>query len=346
MKFKAVLFVVLLFGLLAGFRLPAVADPLFQELTPLNIELELELRSLCREKDRSLCEDRPGLLSYQTGAGEWRAIPVQIRSRGLWRLHKMSCTFPPLFLLFEEADVAGTLFEGQFMLPMTTHCTNRELAFRKYVLKEYLAYRLYGLFSEKNVQARLVNVSYHDPSVGKRYKPRYAFFTEHFKSVALRNDSTVVEKPWVNIDQFDPLEMTTLALFQFMIGNTDWSSLACHNITLLQSANGALSPLPFDFDFSGLVNARYASPPPNLRIKNVRQRLYRGFCYPDMDWEMVYATFLGKQDQVFAAVEELAAFSKRAMLESKYYIRGFYDILESPRKRQEEIEGDCRPIDQ
>ena len=36
--------------------------------------------------------------------------------------------------------------------------------------------------------------------------------------------------------------------------------------------------MPYDFDYSGLVDAPYAVPPDSIHLANVRVRRYRGFC--------------------------------------------------------------------
>ena len=55
--------------------------------------------------------------------------------------------------------------------------------------------------------------------------------------------------------------------------------VCCHNAELIGPlAPGAVTPIPYDFDFSGFVNAPYATPPAELDISDVRQRRYRGYC--------------------------------------------------------------------
>jgi hypothetical protein len=291
----------LLAGLLVAPRLQALDSPLFSEATPLRFVLEYEFSDLCREPDAALCTDAPGMLHLEAGDGSRRSLRVGIRTRGWWRLHKMRCVYPPLFIVFGGDGLDGTPFERQTLLPLTTHCFSHDYRFRLYLLKEYLAYRIYGLFSDHSVRVRLAEVTYRDTSKGKEDGPRPAFFSEHFRSVAARSGAELLAKRLIGPGELDAMEMTTLAVFQYMIGNTDWSALAGHNVVLLRSADGRTSPLPFDFDFSGLVNADYAAPPPKLPIRRVTQRLYRGFCYPGLDWEQVYQTFLEKEALVMAA---------------------------------------------
>ena len=64
---------------------------------------------------------------------------------------------PPLFVSFGDETARGTLFEGQTMLPLTTHCRDSS-SYEQYVLKEYLAYRIYNLLTDKSLRVRLARV--------------------------------------------------------------------------------------------------------------------------------------------------------------------------------------------
>ena len=318
------------------------AAPLFLSSEPLDMELSLNLRALCRRPDRRGCEDVMGRVSWSGPDGSVSTLDVRVRPRSGWRLNKLKCNLPLLFLIFDEQQVEGTLFEGQFLLPMTTHCKSHRDSFQEYVLREYAAYRLYRLFSTRSLNARLLRVTYLDTSRNRTLGPAHAFFTEHFEAMAARNGSEPVRIDWVDPYGLDPLESTTLALFQYMIGNTDWSIVQPQNTVYIKSAAGRLSPVPFDFDFSGLVNARYAGPPPGLPIRTVRQRLYRGFCYPDLDWGERYRYFLDRQAEVFRTLREIAPYSRDSAEQPLDYISGFYDTLASQEERSRRIEQSCR----
>lgn len=257
---------------------------------------------------------------------------------------EMRCTYPPLFVEFVEDEVVGTLFEGQFSLPLTTHCFSRRKDSAQNVLREYLAYRIYRLFSEKSVSARLAWVTYRNKSGKAESKQFPAFFTEHFESVAARNDADLFRANYISAALVDPVESTILAVFQYLIGNTDWSMLTGHNTALMRERDGSVSIVPFDFDFSGLVNARYAGPPPKLPIRRVTQRLYRGFCYAGLDWDSVYRLFIDRKPQVFGLIDEIAQWSKSSGRHARSFIEDFYGTLESPKKRRERIEESCRPL--
>jgi hypothetical protein len=171
-----------------------------------------------------------------------------------------------------------------------------------------------------------------------------AFFTEHFDHVALRNQARRVY-----LDYFDPREaneneLTVMALFQYLIANTDWSVIDGHNMAYLQAPGEPVSPLPFDFDFSGLVNAEYAGPPRKLPLLSVRQRLYRGFCHERLDWDAVFGRFIESEAAVMAELDAIDAMSSSARRDAKGFLSKFFNIIRSPEKRQKNIEQRCRRL--
>jgi hypothetical protein len=102
--------------------------------------------------------------------------------------------------------------------------------------------------------------------------------------------------------------------------------------------------VPYDFDYSGVVNAEYAHPPDFARIRSVRERLYRGFCRPEIDWDEVFRRFLDQRNEVMDAIETLPGLvdSRRDFV--RKYINRFWDILETKQKRDRLIVKACRKM--
>ena len=137
--------------------------------------------------------------------------------------------------------------------------------------------------------------------------------------------------------------------FQFMIGNTDWSGAEMHNMELFQTPGGGTSTVPFDFDFSGLVQARYAVPDQSLPIRRVRDRLFRGFCPDQMnrgpeDYESVYAIFLEKKEEIYESWRNQEGLEEDRVEDTLEYFDDFYDILSDPRKIQRQMTATCRRL--
>src|SRR5262245_12686618 len=185
-------------GALPAEAAPAQAAPtqgLFDSDEPLDVALYADLQALCRDPDKD-CADLPATLVYSDDGAD-KSVQVALHTRGRFR-STGGCDLPALFVYF-GADTIGTLFAGEKMLPLTTHC-RKTAQFEQYVVKEYLAYRIYNVLTDKSLRVRLARVTYHDASSRAAPLVRYAFFTEHFDSLAHRN-AAVVFKP----EKFDLL---------------------------------------------------------------------------------------------------------------------------------------------
>ena len=319
----------------------AAQAQLFEEAEPLAITLSFDPGTLCRAGAEVGCPDSRATLTYIDGDGAARALPVWIRARGRWRNVRANCSMPPLSVIFDEAATTGTLFAGHAMLPLTTHCNERPEAQEQYVLKELLAYHVYNELTDTSMRVRLARVRYEHTGRRPHTVERYAFFTEHFDSIAMRNNAQFF--PTENFDPrtADAAQLATLELFQFMIGNTDWSLLRGHNIAHFRATDGTVTAVPYDFDFSGLVDAQYATPAPQLPIRNVKQRLFRGVCRPDVDWSSVFATFEARRGTIAQLTGALDV-PGSVREETQRYLDGFFEILGSAPRREREIVGACR----
>ena len=320
---------------------PVAAQPatLFADHEPLGLELVMENKALCRGQ-KARCEDAPATLKYRAADGTEQAIAVSVRARGKWRNTAGNCTIPPLFMTMTGAT-DGTLFEGQSMLPLTTHCRVSPATYEQLVLKEYLAYRIYNLLSDDSLRVRLVRITYRDPT-RERAVERYAFFTEHFDSLAARRGATVLDTAEFDAAKADPRSLATYALFEYLIGNTDWSIIAGHNTLHLGAADASQLVVPFDFDFSGLVDAPYAGPPPTLPIDSVTDRLFRGFCSTAVDWPALFAHFQEHRAAIAQLIATEAGLDSKHRATAAAFIAEFYEVIDSPARRQAEILDECR----
>jgi hypothetical protein len=246
-----------------------------------------------------------------------------------------------LFVFFDAQTAAETPFAGQPMLPLTTHCRDRA-SYDQYVLKEYLAYRIHNLLTDKSLRVRLATITYRDTAEPQHGTTHFGFFTEHFDSLALRHKARVSRAEALDLARVEPQELATLALFQYMIGNTDWSAIYGHNTVALQDTAETISVIPYDFDFSGLVDSEYAGPPPELPIRSVRQRIFRGFCTPAPDWDAVFRDFAARRDVIVDLVETVPALVPAQRARTLAYLEAFFDLLASPERRAASIVAACR----
>lgn len=318
---------------------PAPAQGVFDRDAPLALDLYADLKALCRDPQRKGCADLPATLVYPDDDGAEKSVAVSLRSRGRFRTTSGGCEQPALFVFF-TGETAGTLFAGEKMLPLTTHC-RKGAQYEQYVIKEYLAYRIYNALTDKSLRARLARVTYHDTSGRAEPLVRYAFFTEHFDSLARRENAVVFKPERFDLLEADANEIATLDLFEYMIGNTDWSAVFGHNVVLIRDAAGRPTAVPYDFDFSGLVDADYATVAPQLPIRDVKQRLFRGVCRADTDWERVFASFAERREAIHWLFDT-QAMDGAARAQAQRYVDGFFAVLDSPSRRSHEVVAACR----
>jgi hypothetical protein len=112
----------------------------------------------------------------------------------------------------------------------------------------------------------------------------------------------------------------------------------------IRDAEGIATAVPFDFDFSGLVDAPYAGPNPKLPLRNVKERLYRGFCNPGTDWAALFAEFQTRQAQISGLIEAVPDLSEREVKVATRYVDRFFAVVASGKQRQRKIVEACRPF--
>ena len=318
----------------------ASSNGVFDEVAPLEMELVFDSQALCRNPQKAECADLPATIVYRDASNREQRVSSALRTRGRYRKDTVECALPALFVFF-TGDTKDTLFADENMLPLTTHCA-RPAEYEQYLLKEYLAYKIYEALSSNSLRVRLVHVTYRDSAGRLAPLERYAFFTEHFDSFARRHGVAVRSKQLFDPRTADANEVAVFDLFQYAIGNTDWSAVKGHNVLVVASENGLATPVPFDFDFSGLVDAEYASVAPELAIRSVRQRVFRGICDPKTDWDAAFAHFAARRDDVLELADEIQGLEPKHRDRAVDYLEGAFATFTSPERRQTLIVDACR----
>ena len=333
--------VMLLLLLLPGIAL-GDGSPLFDSDEPLEITIEFPVRHLIRK-----AADRPvvdAAATYTGADGEVVSLPVQMSTRGKSRL--TVCQFPPLSLSVKKKAAKGTVFEGQKSLKIVTHCKPHTL-YRGYLLEEQAIYEALNVLTEVSFRTRLLRVTYRDTEKEGFEITEDAFFIESIGEVAARNALERKKVPRTKIEQLDPAYAQLVTMFQFLIGNTDWSvktapagSNCCHNGRILgpQGEEAGWKIVPYDFDQAGFIDTEYAAPAEQLRIRSVRQRLWRGRCVHNAELDGVVALFNERRAELESALVKPGA---RGAGSARKYIEAFYKIINDPKKRQKTIEKRC-----
>ena len=265
---------VTLLGITAGSAVGA--STLFNDDAVIDVALTGPLETLLDDT-----RDRKQHAFVLRAHGKDHEVKVRVRGKSRVRI----CSFPPLRINFNDQDTIDSVFEGQDKLRVVTHCRRGEDAARD-ALEEYAAYRIFNLVSDVGYRVRLLRVTYVDTEGRRKYEnlERFAFLIESDEALAERTGGRPAYVDGVSLRSLDEEQAATVYVFQYLIGNTEWSLVkaeddehCCHNGDLFE-IDSNLFYVPYDFDLAGLVDADYAYPDPSLPIRKVTQRYYRGFC--------------------------------------------------------------------
>lgn len=301
--------------------------PLFRSQEPLYLILETDFEKILKEV-KTLDVRQSGHLKYKSATGDTHLIPVKTEPRGHYRRDPSNCTFPPLSVKFPQKN-AGTPFEDITKLKIVTQC-RRKARGQAYVVKEYLCYRFFNALTDTSFMVRPAFITYVDIHAKDTLDTHFTFFIERTRELRRRTGSEKIASEHFNLKWLDDYQATRLSLFQFMIGNTDWSAYQNHNTKAMESA-GKRMAVPYDFDWSGFVNTAYATPHPDYPIKNVTQRHYIG---KDADIEVFRRAakeFKKAEQDVYALIENNKLLPEKEKKRSLRYIESFYDILSNER---------------
>jgi hypothetical protein len=196
-------------------------------------------------------------------------------------------------------------------------------------LKEYLAYRLFNVVTHKSLRARLTKVNYVDQATGQATGTRYGMFIEDDGDVAKRMEGRTVAMPRLLFKDVDSDSLMPMMIFEYMIGNTDFSIYALHNVKLVQRPDNTFHPVAYDFDFSGMVRAPYAAPDRALMLTSVRERMYRGPCRPAPQVDPYIANFVAKRDQLRALPDAIPGLDKASKEDVRSYLDEFFNQIKN-----------------
>lgn len=334
---------VLVAGLLLAAAAPLPAQRLFRATDPVPVTFTTDLRALLRERDSTRVVPHPAVMTYRDVDGRTRSMPVTLRARGHFRRQARNCDFPPLRVEFRKRDAEGTLFQGNTQLKLTTACRPRSAEYQQYVLAEYALYRAYALVSPVHFRTRLVQATYRDSAGRADSVTSWAFFLEDDREVAKEHDVAVEGRTGARFDDLDPDQLAITALFEYLIGNTDWSIGGLHNIALLRDSAVTIRPVAYDFDWSGAVNPRYAFPDAKLPIRKVTERLYRGPCLTEAAWQPYVARFQKARPAIDSLYGTIPGLDADRVASTRRYFDDFWRTLETPRLFRREIIATCLP---
>ncbi|NGP77412.1 hypothetical protein G3570_12260 [Balneolaceae bacterium YR4-1] len=311
---------------------------LFASDEPLEIRLEGDVGELMDDRgedpDYHLMK-----LHYNLQNTPEKALDLRVRVRGNFRRLEENCDKPPLKFNFKDHPAPDTsIFAGQKELKLVVPCDGE-----KYVVREYLTYKLYNLITDYSFKVRQVRFSYHDSEKNKFSDPVFAFLIEDQNLLAERKVATLYDRNNLRPESIDEQPFLRLSVFAYLIGNTDWSVQFQHNLKVLfLEKEKVFVAVPYDFDLVGLVSSPYAKPAEALRLRSVRERVYRGHCMEDLSpLDPIFDEFRKLKPEMYAL------YTGNELLEEDYidwtldYFDDFYKIINNRKKRDKVFSYPC-----
>lgn len=300
---------------------------LFGESDPMQITLTFNIKMYQREKNKG--EYMPVQFQYQLNDTLSLEKELRLKARGMFR--RNHCSLAPFWLNIRKSGLQGEELEDIDRIKIVTHCKGGQ-AYEEYVLKEYLCYKIYNIISPVSFRVRLVKMTYVDTGRKNKVTEGWAFMIEPEEMLAKRMDAVVVKRDDLSTGLLRPWEIDVLALFQYMIGNVDYSVYGRQNLKFLGLpgyGTAGFSPVPYDFDYTGLVDAYYAIPSEYTGINSVRERYYLGPCREDAAYEAAIEHIKLCREEILQMIHSFEYLDKRNKNEVIHYLEKYFESSEN-----------------
>lgn len=327
-----------------GTTVPLVAQTttsasIFQELQrydPLVIILETDLAAIQDEPD-SIASWHTGVLTVMQADTVAHRYNVSVKARG--NMRRKYCEFPPLKIRFNP-EVPGDTLDDSDELKLVSAC-NEDTESAGLVQREALMYRLFNQLTDQSFRVKTVRISVKNTGKRQRVTERPAFFIESASEVARRLGMQPYNPRVISSRSIDSVSYDRMCIFQFMIGNTDWSLRSKHNVKMFKPEEGLPIAVPYDFDYSGAVDASYAVPHERIPIENVRQRYYMGRCRDANVIQERLVEFRQKKAAIVSQCDKMPELGKNDRRVVRQYLETFFELINKPDQVQKNMVDVC-----
>ena len=299
---------------------------LFEDEKIIEITLSLDLTTYFKLKPKD--EYLKANLTIHLSKKDSISRDIGLKTRGIWR--NQNCTFAPIELNIKKAGFGYADLDKISKLKLVPQCNFNKIN-EDYILREFLAYKLFNVLTDTSFRVRLLRVNYVDTQ--KKRKPiiQYAFFIEPLEMLSARTNCLPIKLRTLNQKSIIPRIMDRLSIFNFMIGNYDWSVPGQHNVSVIKSLSyeptGLGIAIPHDFDWTGLVNPTYAIPTEEIGTENVRERLFFGVCRSKEVYRQELDMFSGKRAEFYRVINEFPYITSQVKKDIIGYLDGFFNQL-------------------
>ena len=310
---------------------------LFENEDIIDLSITFDLSWFLQNKPE---KNMDAILSYRYSESDSINFNIKLRARGNFRYR--NCAFPPIRLDFDNVDFGYSDLNNIEDIKLVTHCDSSDI-YEQYMLREYLTYKLLNIVTENSFRVRLLRIRYYDIGSGDYNYEQYAFALEPMEMLLDRLGAVEIEDTIPVFETVDRELIENISIFQYMIGNSDWSLPILHNLKLVKfngKDSSRMVVIPFDFDYCGFVNAHYAMARTDLGIESVRDRVYLGPCIESARLGTVLDEFESKRDKFLATIRNFDYLDRRSRRDLEKFIISFFNEYRN-NKIEDNIRKNC-----
>jgi hypothetical protein len=314
---------------------------LFEDESLLEITLRFDLSTYFRTKPKK--DYLPVNITFHLSETDSLSRDIRLRTRGIFR--NSWCVFAPIELNFRKTDFGYTDLDSISKLKLVTQCGSGKIN-EEYILKEYMAYKLFNVLTDTSFRVRLLAINYIDTEKQRKPIRHYGIFIEPLEMLAARANSVPVKSTTLTQKNIIPWIMDRMAIFNYMIGNYDWSVPGQHNVKILKPLTlepmGLALAIPYDFDWTGLVDPSYAIPVEETGLKSVRERLFTGICRSREVYLKDLIVFSAKKEEFYKVIDDFPNANPRIKKEMALYLDGFFNQVGGKNYVVDDLLNSCK----
>jgi len=296
---------------------------LFSENDMLNVRLAFDIGTFMRDKPEDEYLDAE--LTVYDGDNDSIFANIKVSARGNFR--RRTCDFPPVMLYMDGISSGYTDIDELNKVKLVSHCSSSE-EYQNYVLREYLAYRVYNLITDYSFRVRLVNISYYDINTDTLFAEKLGFILEPVDFLEKRFGEEEIEDITIKMEDVENDILLKLSVFEYLIANSDWAVPLIHNLKVFgdEESMEHLIAVPYDFDYSGWVNTHYSMPRVDLGLEKITERAFFGPCYSEDMYRPVLDFYLGLEDKLIDMIKDFEYLDRPERNELVRFIKSFYRL--------------------
>lgn len=287
-----------------------------------NIKLTIKTDLIQLMENRNSSDYHEATLTSQDGTV--RRMKVKVRGKFRRRI----CEMPPLKLKFSKSSLKDEGLNDNNEIKLVTACSDARKA-DDWVVREHIAYELFRNFSNVSLRTKLATIVFQDIHVERMEFKMQCMLLEDIEELAYRMNCEEVEAFGLNPDSLNTNQVALVSMFNYMIGNTDWEISGNRNVKFLRSKknpNGKILVVPYDFDFSGFINADYAIPNSQTGLKTVRERYLMADGISHAALKRASIALASEQERIYE-ICSTKALSRSSQHDIKGYIQTFFEAL-------------------